>query len=131
MNQDRNPDKEFRLKLKLLDNREETKERLGEENADFDDESITDSYFVFPKAGTGDEQNMPFLKNIVVSPRKPNVSSPKAASRIFRLRKSMSNPFANIKKENSIMTRVHSEADNLTMRNTLHPSFRRLRYSNL
>ena len=55
MNQERNPDKEFRLKLKLLDSREETKERLGEENADFDDDSFDDNYFIFPKAGTGDE----------------------------------------------------------------------------
>ena len=54
MNQEKNPDKEFRIKLRLLDNKEETKERQGEENANFEDDSF-DDYFAFPKAGTGDE----------------------------------------------------------------------------
>ena len=47
MNQEKNPDKEFRFKLKLLDSNEETKDRQGEENADIDDESF-DDYFAFP-----------------------------------------------------------------------------------
>ena len=34
--------------------KEETKERQGEENANFEDDSF-DDYFAFPKAGTGDE----------------------------------------------------------------------------
>ena len=54
MNQEESPDKEFSIKLHLLERREETKEDFdGEENLE-DDDNVSESYFEFPQAGTGD-----------------------------------------------------------------------------
>ena len=84
-----NPDKEFQIKLRLLDSAEETKERAGEENADIDDDEDIDNYMAFleplPQAGTGEEnsdvENIP-VQRVILSPRKPNMTPTKAASKI-------------------------------------------------
>ena len=72
MNQEGDPDKEFRIKLHVLEDKEETKEEIGEENAE-DDDFVSDSYFTFPQAGTGDVNSecvdsMPFLRKSIASP---------------------------------------------------------------
>ena len=45
--------KQFKLEVKQLEKDEESKEQEGEENAEFEGDS-DESYFVFPKAGTGE-----------------------------------------------------------------------------
>ena len=131
MNQEKHPDKKFHIQLHALELREETKESFhGQENA-IDDDDVSDSYFEFPQAGTGDVNSevvdkMSFVRLNVASPRKPNILEPKAASRFSRGRKS--NPFGADKKAyNSIVSRVQTDTFEFNPFNTKrkpHPSFR-------
>ena len=45
--------KQFKIQVKRVDKEEHIKEHDGDENAEFEDDS-DESYFVFPKAGTGE-----------------------------------------------------------------------------
>ena len=45
--------KQFKIQVKRIDQEEQIKEHDGDENAEFEDDS-DESYFVFPKAGTGE-----------------------------------------------------------------------------
>ena len=131
MHQEDHPDKKFHLQLHALELREETKESFhGQENA-IDDDEVSESYFEFPQAGTGDVNSevvdkIPFARINLASPRKPNILEPKAASRFSRGRNS--NPFGADKKAyNSIVSRVQTDTFEINPFNTKrkpHPSFR-------
>ena len=133
-NQEEHPDTKFHIKLHSLELREETKESFqGQENAEVEDD-LSESYFEFPQACTGDVNSevvdkISFARISLASPRKPNIIEPKAVSRFSRGRKS--NPFG-AEKSNSLVARVQTDAYEFNPFNTKripHPSFRRLQSS--